>query len=292
MLSETNRLLVFAILGGILPAFFWLYFWIKEDRLRPEPKAALISAFGGGILAVLLALFLELIVYYLLVDANPYSIKDFPEIIMGSLKKIADHYYLLDWQTAVWGKLQYFFYNSSTNILNNINVNRAVLVVIIAPIVEEFLKLILTYNICLRRKVNDEPIDAAIYMLTAALGFAAVETALNLNVDFIRNHVLKDTLAAENFRAIGPMLIHLISSATIGISLGLAFYKSRIKKILYLISGFILAVFFHASFNFIMIINYSTQNLIFLWIACAVTWTLVIILLLFFEKIKKITRQT
>ena len=51
MINETN-VIIFALLGGIIPAFFWLWFWIKEDKLNPEPKSAIISAFIGGILAL------------------------------------------------------------------------------------------------------------------------------------------------------------------------------------------------------------------------------------------------
>ncbi len=288
MISETN-VLIFSLLGGIVPALFWLWFWIREDRLRPEPKLALLSSFIGGILVVLLALLLELIIYYLLVDAStPVNFKS-PAIFWVPLKNFADSHNLINLQIDFWSHIKNFFNNLNFPVLQNLDVKKGFLVVIIAPIVEELLKLLFTYNICLRRKINDEPIDASIYLLTAALGFAAVETALFLTEPLAHGHIV-DTLIAGNFRSIGPMLIHLISSAMLGIFIGLAFYKSKIKKFLYLIIGFILAVFLHALFNFFIILNDTTHNMAYFWFACLGTWILVVVLLISFEKVKKVVR--
>lgn len=288
MLGETN-VLFFALLGGIVPALFWLWFWIREDRLRPEPKLALLSSFAGGILAVLISLFLELVIYYLLADCNPYHINGFPDILRLPLQDLADKYGLLAIQANFWGQVQNLFASWDFSILNNIDVKRFFLVVILAPIIEELLKLITTYNICLRRKVNDEPIDASIYLLTAALGFAAIETAIFLTDPLTKGNIV-DGLVAGNFRFIGPMLIHLVSSAMLGLFIGLAFYKSRIKKLLYSILGLIIAIILHSIFNFFITLNDATHNTIFFWIACLGTWLLIIILLIFFEKVKKIAR--
>jgi|GEM_PF-62761 len=287
-MSETN-VLIFALLGGIVPAFFWLWFWIREDKLRPEPKSAVLSSFAGGILAVLIALFLELIIYYLLVDANYHSIKDLPDILKNALQNFSSGHNLINIQTNFWTSIQDFINNLDLSRAYNIDAKKAFLVIIIAPITEELLKLLFTYNICLRRKINDEPIDAAIYMLTSALGFAAVETALFLTGPLSKGNLM-DSLIASNFRSIGPMLIHLVSSAILGLFIGLAFYKSKPKKFLYLIIGFISAVFLHALFNFFIMLNDNTHNISFFWIACTGTWVLVVILLVFFEKVKKVVK--
>ena len=280
MLNDTN-VLVLALLGGIVPALFWLWFWLREDRLRPEPRSALLSAFIGGIIAVLMALFFELVIYYLLVEANPASIKGFPDFLRIGLQYFSDNHNLINSQTNFWGQVQDFFNNS-------FNIKKGFLLIIIAPVVEEFLKLLLTYNICLRRKVNDEPVDASIYMLTAALGFAAIETALFLTSPLAKGQFM-DGFIASNFRSIGPMLIHLVSSATLGLFLGLAFYSSKIKKFFYLIIGFISAVFLHTLFNFFIMLNDTTHNINYFWVACAGTWIFIIFLLVFFKKVKNIT---
>lgn len=288
MLSETY-VIIFALLGGVVPALFWLLFWIGEDRLRPEPRSALISAFIGGIIAVLISLFFELIIYYLLVDASAYHISGFPNFIKLFLQGLADRYDLAYVQSEFWVKALDYFANCGFKALNDMDIKKGFLVIIIAPFIEELFKLVLTYNICLRRKINDEPIDASIYLLTAALGFAAVETALFLTEPLSNGNIL-DSIMAGNFRSIGPMLIHVLSSAMLGIFIGLAFYKSPIKKFFYLIFGFILAFLMHAGFNFFIMLNDTTHNMAFFWTACLGTWILLIVLLLFFERIKKVSR--
>lgn len=54
-----SLVLLFAMLGGVLPALLWLTFWLMEDRCEPEPKKYLVLAFLGGALSVFAALFLE-----------------------------------------------------------------------------------------------------------------------------------------------------------------------------------------------------------------------------------------
>ena len=49
----------FSLIGGILPALFWLYFWLKEDKLKPEPRSLIMLSFFGGMIAVISALFAE-----------------------------------------------------------------------------------------------------------------------------------------------------------------------------------------------------------------------------------------
>jgi protease PrsW len=52
----------YAILGGFLPAFIWLYFFLKEDAKHPEPKMLIALTFIAGMIAVPLALPLEIYV--------------------------------------------------------------------------------------------------------------------------------------------------------------------------------------------------------------------------------------
>ncbi len=45
-------LALIAFLGGFVPAFIWLYFWLLEDRCQPEPKRYIALCFVLGMLAV------------------------------------------------------------------------------------------------------------------------------------------------------------------------------------------------------------------------------------------------
>jgi len=59
MAGITAENLLYALLGGFLPALLWLWFWIKEDRRRPEPRGILVMTFFAGMIAVLFALAIE-----------------------------------------------------------------------------------------------------------------------------------------------------------------------------------------------------------------------------------------
>jgi len=48
-----------AFLGGLIPALFWLWFWLREDKERPEPYLLIALAFIGGMMVVPLALPLQ-----------------------------------------------------------------------------------------------------------------------------------------------------------------------------------------------------------------------------------------
>lgn len=48
-----------ALIGGLVPALFWLWFWLREDSLRPEPWRLVALSFLGGMLVVPLALPLQ-----------------------------------------------------------------------------------------------------------------------------------------------------------------------------------------------------------------------------------------
>src|SRR5581483_4524833 len=54
--------LIYAALGGILPALLWLWFWLQEDKLHPEPRGRIMLCFLGGMAAVPLVYFPEKLV--------------------------------------------------------------------------------------------------------------------------------------------------------------------------------------------------------------------------------------
>lgn len=55
---DSTRFLI-AFLAGVVPALFWLWFWLREDKARPEPKVLIASAFFAGMLIVPLVLPLQ-----------------------------------------------------------------------------------------------------------------------------------------------------------------------------------------------------------------------------------------
>lgn len=43
---------VIAFFGGLIPALFWLWFWLRQDRAHPEPKSLIATSFIAGMLVV------------------------------------------------------------------------------------------------------------------------------------------------------------------------------------------------------------------------------------------------
>lgn len=133
---------------------------------------------------------------------------------------------------------------------------------------------------------DNEPIDPMIYMITASLGFVALENVLFILNPLLGNE-LPNSIIVANLRFIGASLLHIVSSGAIGVALSLSFYSSKKVKIMFGIVGFIFAVVFHYIFN-ILIISGGELGTLFSYLS---VWFGVIILLLIFEKVKSIARQ-
>ena len=152
--------------------------------------------------------------------------------------------------------------------------------------VEELFKFAAAWLIALRNKAVDEPIDAIIYMLTVALGFAALENTLFL-LDPISNGNTIAGLIAGNVRFIGATLLHTLASATIGIAFALAFYRSRKVRRMYLFFGLVFATVLHTLFNYLLLEKgEGAVFAIFLGV-----WVGIAIVLLFFERLKRPARD-
>lgn len=59
---DTQTLFI-ALTGGIFPALLWLWFWLKEDNARPEPRGLLIFTFIAGMVSVIVVLPIEKFAY-------------------------------------------------------------------------------------------------------------------------------------------------------------------------------------------------------------------------------------
>lgn len=224
----TLQTAAFAILGGLLPALLWLWFWLKEDSKCPEPRSLILLAFVAGMIAVPLALPLE----------------QYAETIAGGA-----------------------------------------MVLVLWSVIEEILKYAAALIAVLWRKAVNEPIDPVIYMITVALGFAALENTLFLLSPLLEGDVVTGILTG-NLRFLGATLLHTLSSAAIGIALALSFYKSATVKLIYAAGGVILAVLLHAVFNsFIM--NSGGESILSIFFA---VWIGIITVIFLFEKVKHIKK--
>jgi len=153
-------------------------------------------------------------------------------------------------------------------------------------VTEEVMKYAAAYFVALRVYVYDEPIDAVIYLVTAALGFSALENALFLWSPISDGDLLRSIALGES-RFIGASLVHVLSSATVGIALALSFAKQASTRKLYALWGLILAAALHTTYNYLILTtrgNGKAQETF--WVFMCV-WFGVIAILLIMERLKK-----
>lgn len=225
-ITSTTYGLIYATLGGILPALLWLWFWIQEDKLHPEPRGRILFAFWAGMIAVPLVYPLE--------------------------KWAAGHFGMNATTYTIWA------------------------------FAEEALKFAMAWIVALHTRDYDEPIDAPEYLITVALGFAALENTLFILNPLLEGNALQG-FATGNMRFIGASLVHVVCSAILGYCIGREFKKGRTVRNLWAILGLGLAVSLHAAFNLFIIYDNGSQT--FLVFGCV--WAAVIGVLLLLEKLKK-----
>ncbi len=226
----TPQAFAIAFTSGLIPAIFWLWFWLREDKKKPEPLLLIAITFIAGMAVVPLAL---------------------------PLQKMAIELYTGIDLIFAW------------------------------VIIEETLKYMLAVGVILWNRAVDEPIDMIIYMITIALGFAALENTLFLLSPLMAGDYLNSTLTGS-FRLLGASLLHVLASGTVGVLLAFAFYRSKVMQIVAGMFGLCLAIVLHALFNFfIMDARGETILGVFLFV-----WIGIIVLFLLFEKIKQLERKT
>lgn len=214
--------------GGLLPALLWLFFWLRQDKLNPEPKFRIMFTFVAGMAAVAVVIPVQ-------------------HFVFGYLAGVA---LLIVWAGA-----------------------------------EEIVKYLGARVSALRSTDMDEPIDGIIYMITAALGFSAAENTLFLINPLLDGNITQ-TILTGNFRFIGATLLHVLASSIVGIAIATTFYKRPHIKRAALGFGLILAVALHTLFNAFIMSNEGERVLL----AFAGVWLGVIVLILLFEKIKRIRK--
>jgi RsiW-degrading membrane proteinase PrsW (M82 family) len=178
----------------------------------------------------------------------------------------------------------------STKFLNGFSIEytfsnwylKGILVLIAWALIEELLKYSAAYIGGLSKKANNEPIDPMIYLITAALGFSALENTLFIFTPLLSGDIGLAFITG-NLRFIGATLLHISSSAIIGIFLAFSYYKKTLQKNTYLLFGFILSIALHTIFNSFIIRAKS-----FTLVGFSVVWIVVVAIILIFERIKKI----
>ncbi|MFQ6083818.1 MAG: PrsW family intramembrane metalloprotease [Candidatus Aminicenantia bacterium] len=159
-------------------------------------------------------------------------------------------------ETAIFGEFEKLNFSPSVIFILNIFLGTA--------LAEEFLKFLVVKEKVLNSPEFDEPIDAMVYMIIAALGFAAGENILILISAGNQGSAgggllfsLKSAFFGEIFeisllRFLGATFLHALSSAIIGFFIGLSFFEKRGRGKLIFV-GLILAIILHGFYNFSII---------------------------------------
>lgn len=154
---------------------------------------------------------------------------------------------------------------------------------------EEIIKYLVVIAILFRTNYIDDAIDWPIYLITAALGFAALENALFLIKPLQMGQNTVGLLTGQ-LRFLGSTLLHTVSSGILGIALGISMRMEGFKKKLYIVIGLALAVALHSIFNFFIIRIDGDDGNGFLEIlkVFSFLWVVTVIVMLLFEKVRKI----
>ncbi len=117
---------------------------------------------------------------------------------------------------------------------------------------EEFFKYLIIKAKVINSPDLDEPLDIMLYMVIAALGFAAVENILYLFVPIGQisfNQLINRTVVITIIRFIGATFLHTLCSAVIGYFLAISFCEAK-RKYELLVLGIIMATVLHGIYDF------------------------------------------
>jgi len=226
MMTSDPKILFLAFVGGIIPALLWLWFWLKEDKQKPEPKGLLSVIFIMGVIAVIFVLPIQ--------------------------KFIQAHVVSHGWELVLWATA------------------------------EEIMKYLAVMIVLYKTNFADEPVDWPIYMITGALGFAALENALFLIKPLSLGATAVGLLTGQ-LRFLGSTLLHTVSSAIVGIAVGISLHMGGFARKWHFLVGLFLASALHSIFNFFIIKNNGSDFLK----VFAFLWVVTIIVMLLFEKIRR-----
>jgi RsiW-degrading membrane proteinase PrsW (M82 family) len=227
-ITNDPKILFMAILGGIIPSLFWLWFWLTEEK-DGEPDTLIAIVFIMGMISVICVLPIE--------------------------RFVQTHISSNTTQVILWASA------------------------------EEILKYLAVMVVVYKTNRTNKPIDWSIYMVTAALGFAALENILFL-INPLSGHTSPLLVATSlgELRFLGANLLHTVTSGTIGIAIGLSFFMKKLEKKWFLFVGFLVAVSLHSAFNFFIMKNNGNELKVF-----AFLWVVTIIVMLLFEKVRRMS---
>lgn len=154
-------------------------------------------------------------------------------------------------------------------------------------VVEETFKYLVVKEEVISNPEFDEPLDAMLYMIISALGFAAFENILIL-FNLGRISPLEKIFTLTAFRFVGATLLHALCSGTIGYFLALSFFAPKKRKG-FLFTGFVISIGLHGLYNFSIIqMKEETETIFSFLIIGLILISLALLVSLGFSHLKKI----
>ena len=211
--------IIIFVIFGILPSLVWLSYYLSKD-LHPEPKKTILRIFLWGALITIPVFFVQIGLNFLL--TGKFSANDTPEQYTLHLDITNPTLYVLIYWFAViaFSEELFKYFVIKVKILNSPDL--------------------------------DEPLDIMLYMVVAALGFAALENVLYLfsptgQMSF--QDLMIRTALIDFVRFIGATFLHTLCSATIGyaVAISLCDEKNRMIEAGF---GILAAVVLHGLYDF------------------------------------------
>lgn len=164
--------------------------------------------------------------------------------------------------------------------------NIAILLIGGMAFIEEYLKYFVVKIKVLKNPEFDEPIDAMLYLIIAALGFAAAENIFLLNRLSMTGATTEAILEVTLGRFLGAVFLHALASGIVGYFLARSLLLKHERKS-FVGLGIFVATCLHGIYNYI-IIEISPSNENSAWLLVGLLILMAITVSLGFKNLKKL----
>ena len=148
-------------------------------------------------------------------------------------------------------------------------------------LIEEYAKYLAVKFLILKKKDFDEPIDGMIYLMTSAMGFAALENVLFLFPLFHQSVYAGLAVTANRF--LGANFLHALSSGIVGFFLARAYFSPHRHHFVAL--GIIIATVLHTAFNYLILTREDVpQGLLYVILLLSI---MAVIVFIEFERLRR-----
>lgn len=245
--------IILYIIFGVLPSLIWLFYFLKKD-IHPEPNYMIIKVFLWGCLITIPVLFIQLGFTKII---NIFSSEDIGRLIIRPISDLSSQNF--------WIVGAYWF--------------------LVIGFSEELFKYLVVRLRVVGRPELDEPLDAMLYLIIAALGFTAIENIFYILAPvgkFTFDVLISRTLQLSFIRFVGGTFLHALCSGIVGYMLAISLCKTK-NKWLYTFIGLLMATVLHGLFDFSIMGLEGDMKII---IPITILITLAVLTSIGFEKLK------